>query len=165
VLLGDMSSWLEDEGLAPAVLAAGQMARFLRARRERGHRELFTAAGAAPLLKYLTGLGFVPVHSQPVLAGPDGVLLDDLIAGQIGETRHTITHPRERDQNSGGYQNSPCPTSLRPAPPAGQFPCCACTRPPTATPAMPTPRCRAGWPPSTATWPPTTTAPARSPPT
>ncbi len=30
VLLGDLSSWLEGEGLAPAVLTAGQMARFLR---------------------------------------------------------------------------------------------------------------------------------------
>jgi site-specific recombinase XerD len=89
VLLGDLSSWLEDEGLAPAVLTAGQMARFLRARRERGHRELFTAAGAAPLLKYLTGLGFVPVHSHPVLTGPDGVLLEryrEYLSSQRGLT-------------------------------------------------------------------------------
>ena len=35
--------------------------------------------------------------------------LDDLIAWQIGEIRHTITHPRQRDQNSGGYQELALP--------------------------------------------------------
>jgi integrase/recombinase XerD len=76
MLLGDLSSWLEEEGLAPGGLTAGQMARFLRARRERGHRELFTASGAAPLLEYLTGLGVVPAHSRPVPAGPGEALLE-----------------------------------------------------------------------------------------
>ena len=48
--------------------------------------------------------------------------LDDLIAWQIGETRHTITHPRERDQNSGGHQELALPdltppgTASRPVP-------------------------------------------------
>lgn len=76
VLLGDLSGWLEDEGLAPAELTAGQMARFLHARRECGARELFTVAGAAPLLEYLAGREVVPVQSRPVPAGPGGLLLE-----------------------------------------------------------------------------------------
>ncbi len=76
VLLGDLSSWLEDEGLGPGGLTASQTARFLRGRSERGRRELITAAGAAPLLDYLIRLGVAPPRSRPVPSGPGGALLE-----------------------------------------------------------------------------------------
>jgi hypothetical protein len=90
--------------------------------------------------------------------------LDDLIAWQVGLTRHTITPPRERDHDLGRQELdlpgfAPAGTGARPVPD------CMCTRRPSDTPATPIRKRRAGWPRSTATWQPTTTAPCRSPPT
>lgn len=67
-LLADLSGWLAAEGLAPAELAAGQVARFLGARRRRGQR---SGAGVALLLGYLAGLGVIPEQAGvPAAAGP-----------------------------------------------------------------------------------------------
>ena len=91
--------------------------------------------------------------------------LDDLIAWQVGrDPAHHHAASRARPE--------PGPPGTRPArhraarryDPAGSRAARAPDRP-TATPATPTRKRRAGWPRSTATWPPTTTAPARSPPT
>ena len=44
--------------------------------------------------------------------------LDDLIAWQVGEIRHTITHPRERDKTTGGTEELALPdiAAARPVP-------------------------------------------------
>jgi len=92
--------------------------------------------------------------------------LDDLIAWQIGGTRHTITHPRERDHNNVGCQELAFPHTAPPGAASG--------RPIPVLRVHPTTYCYTGnadpqapgeWPRSTATWPPLTTAPARSLPT
>src|SRR5258708_2390505 len=94
-LLGDLSAWLDAENLAAGELGAGQMARFLAARIRRGHRGLTTAAGAAPLLGYLAGLGVIPAPAHPVTAGP--VVLDryrPYLVSQSGLTeREMARHP------------------------------------------------------------------------
>ena len=89
--------------------------------------------------------------------------LDDLIAWQVGQTRHTISSPRERDHDRAG-RNSTCPASRWQALLPGRFLYCICTRRPTDTPATLTRKRLAGWPRSTATWQPTTTVHGRSPP-
>jgi integrase/recombinase XerD len=75
-LLGDLSGWLAAEGLAPAELSAGQVARFLGGRTRRAHRGLTTAAGAAPLLDYLAGRGVIQAQESAPAVGPCAVVLE-----------------------------------------------------------------------------------------
>lgn len=87
--------------------------------------------------------------------------LEDLIAWQVGPTRHAVASSRQRDQNLG-RQELALPGVAPTAGTPGRFPCCTCTRPTTATAATPTRKHQAGWPRFTATWQATRTAPARS---
>lgn len=75
-LLGDLSCWLEEQRLSPAELTAARVTQFLAVRRERGHQDLVTPLGAAPLLDYLRRLDVIPPTSRPVPEGPAGMLLE-----------------------------------------------------------------------------------------
>lgn len=91
-LLADLSGWLAGEGLAPAELAAGQVARFLGARCRRGLR---SGAGTALLLGYLAGLGVIPEQAGvPVAAGPCAAVLEGYrhyLASERGLTGPVVT--------------------------------------------------------------------------
>jgi integrase/recombinase XerD len=91
-LLADLSGWLVAEGLAPAELAAGQVARFLGARRRRGQR---SGAGVALLLGYLAGLGVIPEQAGvPAAAGPCAAVLEGYrhyLASERGLTGPEVT--------------------------------------------------------------------------
>ena len=98
-LLRELSGWLAGEGLAPAELTVGQMARFQGGRTRRAHRGLTTADGAAPLLEYLTGLGLIPAQAGAPAAGPCSEALERYrryLASERGltapeVTRHVVT--------------------------------------------------------------------------
>ncbi len=93
-LLADLSGWLAAEGLAPAELTAGQVARFLGGRARRAHRGLTTAAGAAPLLGYLAGLGVIPAQAGAPAAGPCAEVLERYrryLASERGLTGPEVT--------------------------------------------------------------------------
>lgn len=91
-LLAGLSGWLVAEGLAPAELAAGQVARFLGARRRRGQR---SGAGVALLLGYLAGLGVIPEQAGvPAAAGPCAAVLEGYrhyLASERGLTGPEVT--------------------------------------------------------------------------
>jgi integrase/recombinase XerD len=91
-LLADLSGWLAAEGLAPAELAAGQVARFVAGRRRRGLR---SGAGAALLLGYLAGLGVIPEQGGvPAAAGPCAAVLEGYrhyLASERGLTGPEVT--------------------------------------------------------------------------
>ena len=91
-LLAGLSGWLAAEGLAPAELAAGQVARFLGARRRRGQR---SGAGVALLLGYLAGLGVIPEQAGvPAAAGPCAAVLEGYrhyLASERGLTGPEVT--------------------------------------------------------------------------
>ena len=92
-LLGDLSAWLAEEGLAAAELTASQTARFLGTRRERGYRELTTGVGAGPLLGFLIGVGVVPLPARPAPAGPVEALLEryrEYLVSQRGLTEGEV---------------------------------------------------------------------------
>ena len=91
-LLADLSGWLAAEGLAPAELATGQVARFLGGRRRRGLR---SGAGVALLLGYLAGLGVIPEQAGvPAAAGPCAAVLEGYrhyLASERGLTGPEVT--------------------------------------------------------------------------
>ena len=91
-LLADLSGWLAAEGLAPAELAAGQVARFLGSRRRRGLR---SGAGVALLLGYLAGQGVIPEQAGvPAAAGPCAAVLEvyrHYLASERGLTGPEVT--------------------------------------------------------------------------
>ena len=74
-LLADLSGWLATEGLDPAELAAGQVARFLGGR-VRCHHGLRSGVGAALLLGYLAGLGVIPEQAGAPATGPCAAVLE-----------------------------------------------------------------------------------------
>ena len=93
-LLQELSGWLAEEGLAPAELTAGQMARFQGGRTRRAHRGLTTAVGAAPLLEYLTGLGLIPAQAGAPASGPCSEALEryrHYLASERGLTAPEVT--------------------------------------------------------------------------
>jgi len=91
-LLADLSGWLAADGLAPAELATGQVARFLDGRRRRGLR---SGAGVALLLGYLAGLGVIPEQAGvPAAAGPCAAVLEGYrhyLASERGLTGPEVT--------------------------------------------------------------------------
>ena len=90
-LLADLSGWLAAEGLAPAELAAGQVARFLGGRCRRGLR---SGAGAALLLGYLAGRGLIPEQAGVPAAGPCAAVLEGYrhyLASERGLTGPEVT--------------------------------------------------------------------------
>src|SRR5665213_1373965 len=59
-LFADLCSWAEREGLVPAELTSDRVAAFLTDRRRRGHTDLVSIVGAAPLVAYLVRTGVIP---------------------------------------------------------------------------------------------------------
>ena len=64
-LVADLSAWLETEGLAPGMLSAAQVDRFLAARRAAGHTRYASTRAMRPMLEYLRRLGVVPEAPEP----------------------------------------------------------------------------------------------------
>lgn len=73
-LMGHLSRWLEEAGLALEELSSAKAAGFLAARRAAGYRSLTSPKGLEPLLGYLRGLGVVPLADQPVLSAVELLL-------------------------------------------------------------------------------------------
>lgn len=86
-LLTDLSRWVKDQDLAPADLALPRVSEFLEVKRTRGHQDLVTLRGVAPLLGYLRALGVVPPPTDPVPEGPASAELEryrDYLASERG---------------------------------------------------------------------------------
>jgi len=86
-LLGDLSEWLEHEGLAAAELTQVRVLEFLGHRRDRGERDLVTPRGVTLLLEHLRRLGIVPPASRPAPDGPAAEALEryhDYLASERG---------------------------------------------------------------------------------
>ena len=62
---GEISRWLEAEGLGPSELTEWHAARFTAARRAKGRVTWVTDACMALPLSYLRSIGFVPVQTPP----------------------------------------------------------------------------------------------------
>lgn len=75
-LLGDLSRWLEDGGIAPGELTRECVADFVGARRREGRARFVSLMGMATLLRYLRGASVIPEPSRPVPVGPTEVLLE-----------------------------------------------------------------------------------------
>ena len=61
---GQLGRWLASEGVEFARLDAGSIEAFRSARRDAGFVRVPTVAGLAPLLRYLTDAGEVPVAAR-----------------------------------------------------------------------------------------------------
>ncbi len=71
---GDLSRWLDGEGLAVADLTPERVVRFLESRRQRSKPCVLSLFGIAPALAYLDELGLLPAADRPLPAGPEVAL-------------------------------------------------------------------------------------------
>jgi integrase/recombinase XerD len=69
-LMAHLSSWLFNEGLGAGDLRAGELERFLHARRAAGYVQYLSIKALRPLLIYLGNLGIAPSPPQPAPGGP-----------------------------------------------------------------------------------------------
>jgi site-specific recombinase XerD len=76
-LMGRLSRWLAEEGLALQGLSPVEAGRFLEARRAAGHKTYLSDKALVPLLAYLRGLGAVPM--PPPAPAPTGEV-EELLA-------------------------------------------------------------------------------------
>jgi integrase/recombinase XerD len=77
-LLGQLSRWLEAEGLSPDELTPEQVERFLKPRRAAGYSRCVSAQSSSLPLEYLRELGVVPCPAPVEVAeGPLERLLSD----------------------------------------------------------------------------------------
>jgi integrase/recombinase XerD len=75
-LLGDLSRWLEDEGIAPSKLTSEVVADFVGVRRRESQARFVSSKGMATLLGYLREAGVIPEPSRPVPMDASDVLLE-----------------------------------------------------------------------------------------
>ena len=75
-LLGDLSDWLQAQGLTAGDLTSGQVGRFFGARRSAGVTRHKTHKALGPILDYLRGLKVVPPFEAVVADGPASAVLD-----------------------------------------------------------------------------------------
>jgi site-specific recombinase XerD len=75
-LFADLCDWTMRQGLAPGELTSDRVAAFLDDRRARGHTDLVSVVGAAPLLGYLVRIGALPEQVLVVPDGPGRALLE-----------------------------------------------------------------------------------------
>jgi site-specific recombinase XerD len=75
-LFADLCAWMVREDFAPSELTRDRVAAFLSDRQMRGHRDLVSIVGAAPLLDYLMGIGAIPAQVFAVPDGPGRPLLE-----------------------------------------------------------------------------------------
>ena len=71
-LLGDLSGWLADRGLAAADLTSGMAEEFAAGRRMRGFRTGTGPRAVIPVLEYLRSAGAVPPAEVPGPRTPPG---------------------------------------------------------------------------------------------
>jgi integrase/recombinase XerD len=83
-LMAHLSRWMQANALATGALSAGELERFLAARRAAGYTNYLSPKALVPLVRYLRGLGVVPVAEPPVLSAVD-VLLERYRAYLIAE--------------------------------------------------------------------------------
>ncbi len=76
-LFTDLCAWTVSEELAPDELTRGRIAAFLADRRRRGHTDLVSVVGAAPLVRYLVGIGAIPEQVLAIPEGPGRPLLEN----------------------------------------------------------------------------------------
>jgi len=91
--LGQLSRWLEREGLAAGELTAARAGEFAQARREAGYVTWVSARSAALPLGYLRELGVVPLPAPAVAEGPLEELLEDyrrFLFVERGLSEHTV---------------------------------------------------------------------------
>ena len=74
---GEISRWLEAEGLGPSELTEEHAARFITARRAKGRVTWVTDACMAVPLNYLRSIGIAPTQTAPVADSPLDALLAD----------------------------------------------------------------------------------------
>lgn len=75
-VLAHLSRWMVAEDIDGGGLGPGQVAEFLRARRDAGYTCWLSERGLGPLLSFLRGVGAVPAVATPVIEGPLEELLD-----------------------------------------------------------------------------------------
>ena len=75
-LLGDLSDWLQAQGMVAGDLTSGQVDRFFGARRSAGITRHKTRMALGPILDYLRGLEVVPPFEAVVADGPASAVLD-----------------------------------------------------------------------------------------
>lgn len=75
-LLGDLSRWLEDQGIVPGELTSERVASFVGARRREGRTRFVSLMGMATMLGYLRGADVVPEPSRPVPVSATELLLE-----------------------------------------------------------------------------------------
>lgn len=75
-LLADLGAWMARQCLAPREFTSDRISAFLDDRRSRGHRELVSLTGIAPLLDYLTRASTIPPQRFVVPEGPGREVLE-----------------------------------------------------------------------------------------
>jgi integrase/recombinase XerD len=92
--LGQLSLWLETEGLAPGQLTSEQVARFVAPRRGAGYRKWVSPLSLRLPLAFLREAGVVPDRAPSASEGPLERLVDEYrryLAQERGVTQKTIT--------------------------------------------------------------------------
>jgi integrase/recombinase XerD len=83
-LMAHLSRWMQATEVATEALSSDELERFLTARRAAGYTNYLSPKALVPLVRYLRGLGVVPVAELPALSAVDA-LLERYRAYLIGE--------------------------------------------------------------------------------
>jgi len=73
-LMAHLSRWMHANGLAMEALSSEELERFLAVRRAAGYTNYLSPKALAPLVRYLRGLGVVPVAEPRALSAVDALL-------------------------------------------------------------------------------------------
>jgi len=73
-LMAHLSRWMQADGLATGALSDEELERFLAARRAAGYTNYLSPKALVPLVRYLRGLGVVPMAEPPSLSAVDALL-------------------------------------------------------------------------------------------
>ena len=73
-LMAHLSRWMQANVVVTEALSGEELERFLAARRAAGYTNYLSPKALVPLVRYLRGLGVVPVAEQPALSAVDALL-------------------------------------------------------------------------------------------
>ena len=73
-LMAHLSRWMQARKVATEALSGEELERFLATRRAAGYTNYLSAKALVPLVRYLRGLGVVPVAEPPALSAVDALL-------------------------------------------------------------------------------------------
>lgn len=73
-LMAHLSRWMQANAVATEALSGEELERFLAARRAAGYKNYLSPKALVPLVRYLRGLGVVPVAAPPALSAVDVLL-------------------------------------------------------------------------------------------